>query len=1315
MSSTSRTSALESSYPLSPTQQGMLYNSLAAAVPGIDVEQMVCSLAEPIEPAALRRAWDVVVGRHPILRTQFRWAGLDEPVQEVRAAVEIPFAQQDLRHLPLPEAKRAVEAFLIEDRRRGFRLDEAPLLRLCLFQLEDAHWELVWTFHHAILDGRSFPIVLTEVFDALDQRGPVEVTERRPYREHIQWLRRAEAPSSEAFWREALRGFSAPTPLVGGRSVEGAPSFDERQLNLSPAATSELYAAANALGVTLNTLVQGAWALLLARYSGEADVVFGATRACRRTAFDGVGADEMVGLFINTVPVRVPVVRDQPVREFVAVLRSRWRAIFDHEHCPLSLIKSWSELPAGAPLFESLLVFEEYLLDTVLRQRGGAWQNRSFRLLEQTGFPLTLAAYGGPELLLKIEFDDRRFERAFIDRMLGHLAAILSAFASRPDDAIGDLPLLGAEERATLLVGWNDTSAPRVHTTIDGLVEAQVDRTPDAPAVSHHGKVLSYRELDSRANRLANHLRALGVGTEDLVAVCCERTTDMLVAILGALKAGAAYVPLDPSYPKARIEGIVLDAKPRVILSQRSVADVLPQSSAQLVLLDAHGPVIGAQSDTRPAAPRDPSRLAYVIYTSGSTGRPKGVAIEHRSTVALIEWSRGVFRDAEMRSVLFSTSICFDLSVWEMFVTLAMGGKIVVAQNALELPSLPERDQITLINTVPTAINELSLARAIPPSVVMVNLAGEPLPLALAQQVYGSQASIERVMNLYGPTEDTTYSTWVHVERGQTSPVTIGKIMSNSQAYVLDPRRHPVPIGVPGELYLGGEGVARGYLNRPELTAERFVENPFAEETGHREGPGSRLYRTGDLARFLPDGQLEYLGRIDHQVKVRGFRIELGEIESVLMEHPLVKECVVVVREDEPGHKLLVAYAVSTATVAELHAAVSARLPDFMVPAAFVLLPELPQTPNGKVNRAALPVPELLATASSRVPPSGAVEEALVDLFASVLKLPVERIGAEDSFFELGGHSLLAVRLASRVELGFGKRLPLAALMRAATPRALAGLLANEKIAGELICINPPQAGRHSLFWCGQSFSQVRAFARHIGEDQPLFALESSFYNIKNPATHVRDVAERYAKLVVEADPVGPYLLGGFCIDGFVAFEIAQILKAEGRDVRLVAVVERDGPDALFKRLRVVTELARYHFRTLAGSSLADKGRYIGERLGRLPKTAARLIRRERGAGPDAQETATLSEAELHSRRAFAARGSYRSPTPYPGRVDLYFAADTHASIPTSLFPRCGWDRTVTGPTQVHVVPGDHDSINTDPDLATLARAVRKSVDEVRP
>ncbi len=608
-----------------------------------------------------------------------------------------------------------------------------------------------------------------------------------------------------------------------------------------------------------------------------------------------------------------------------------------------------------------------------------------------------------------------------------------AALGQIPQGAIAPTAVQSDTKRRNLPVECSATKReyPR-NKCVHQLFEEQVDRTPDAVALVFKDGKLTYAELNARANQLAHYLRGVGVGPESLVGLYVERSLEMVVALLGILKAGGAYVPLDPAYPRERLAFMLEDTMAPVLLTQQRLLAGLPQHSARVVCLDSDWPEIELQSRQNPLSPAGPENLAYVIYTSGSTGKAKGVAIEHRSTAALIHWALEVFTPDEMCGVLASTSICFDLSVYELFVTLSAGGRIILVENALALLSLSPQADVRLINTVPSAIAELLRLNAIPESVVTVNLAGEPLSTDLVGAIY-RRTCARRVYDLYGPTEDTTYSTYTL--RLPDAPATIGRPISNTQVYILDERREPVPVGVAGELYIGGDGLARGYLNRPELTAEKFLANPFAE-------PGSRLYRTGDLARYLPDGNIEFLGRIDHQVKIRGFRIELGEIESVLGQHPRVTQSVVLAREDTPGDKRLVAYVVASTEEApgidELRNFLKQKLPEYMVPAAFVMLTALPRTPNGKTDRKALPAPDMNRPAlrDAYTAPRNPLEQLLADIFQELLNL--DRVGIHDNFFDLGGHSLLAARVVSRVRHALKIEVALRALFEAPTVAELA-------------------------------------------------------------------------------------------------------------------------------------------------------------------------------------------------------------------------------------------------------------------------------------
>ncbi len=593
--------------------------------------------------------------------------------------------------------------------------------------------------------------------------------------------------------------------------------------------------------------------------------------------------------------------------------------------------------------------------------------------------------------------------------------------------------------RRKLTTEWNQSPCDSLHDAcVHQLFEAQVARTPEALALEHNGQALTYRQLNRRANQLADHLQELGVGPEVRVGIAVERSPELVIGLLGILKAGGAYVPLDPAYPLDRVAFMLQDCQASVLLTQQRLVETLPSHSAKVVFLDTDWPRISERAELDLACSARPMNLAYVIYTSGSTGRPKGVAIEHHSTVSFIRWALDVFTSAELSGVLASTSVCFDLSVFELFVPLSCGGRVILVDNVMGMQSLPTEADVKLINTVPSAITELLRLKSIPESVTTVNLAGEPLSTELVGAIY-RQTRAKRVYDLYGPSETTTYSTYALRLSGV--PATIGRPIANTQVFVLDENLRPVPTGIAGELYIAGEGVAREYLNRPDLTAERFVPNPFSCRTG------DRMYRTGDLARWLADGNLAYLGRVDQQVKLRGFRIELGEIEALLAQHPLVTQAVVVLREDRPGDKRLVAYIVpadaQSPPVAEaLRTALEVKLANYMVPSAYVVLGSLPLTPNGKLDRKALPPPDQSKSSlhAEFVAPRDALEEALVRIWADLLG--VERVGVYDNFFLLGGHSLLAARLFGHVHQYYKSNLTLETLIDTPT---VAGVAASIK------------------------------------------------------------------------------------------------------------------------------------------------------------------------------------------------------------------------------------------------------------------------------
>jgi amino acid adenylation domain-containing protein/non-ribosomal peptide synthase protein (TIGR01720 family) len=1081
---------VEDSYPLSPMQEGMLFHTLYAPRAGVDIEQMACVFREPLDGALFRDAWARVIAARPVLRTAFRWQGIEAPLQDVHRDVDVPWWEEDLRTLSSAEQGARVDAFLARDRAEGFDLSCAPLMRFALFRTGEAVHRFVWTFHHILLDGRSFPLIIEDVFagyDALSAGRAVELPERRPYSDFIAWLRARDADASEVFWRSLLRGFTAPTPLLDAghdgstngpalrrevRSVEEI-EYGERTLRLSVLETAALVDFGARHRVSLNAILQGAWALLLSRYSGDASVVFGATRACRRTALGGAGTDTMVGVFINTLPMRVPVPLDVDLVPWLQDIQAHGRAQRDHEHTPLVKVRAWSELPPSAPIFETLFVFEERLLSTALRRRGGAWQARDFEIHRQTSFPLALIVYGEGELLLEVEYDRRRFDDAIAGRMLDHLANALRAFLRDPGQRLANVSLIGDDERRRVLVEWNETAHACPDAFLHEIFAEQAARTPDAVALRFERHAVSYRELSERANRLAHALRRHGVGPDVLVGVCMERSIELLVALVGVLAAGGAYLPLDPRYPKDRLAFMLDDAKPKVIVTHACVAGALSDHEATAIVLDADSAAIAREPTTAPArGGLTLDALAYVIYTSGSTGRPKGAMNAHRGIANRLLWMQRAHALSEADRVLQKTPYSFDVSVWELFWPLLFGAELVIARpeghrDPAYIAGLIAEEGVTVVHFVPSMLaaflDDPAVARC--PSIRRVFCSGEALPAALADRALGRLTA--ELHNLYGPTEAAVEVTAWACTAGATR-VPIGRPIDNVRVYLLDERLSPVPVGVSGELHIAGVQVGRGYLDRPELTAERFVPDPFGADSG------ARMYKTGDRARWLRSGAIEYLGRADFQVKIRGLRIELGEIEAALGRHPAVREAVVVAREDEPGEKRLVAYLAGTSVApdaGELRSFLQKDLPEHMVPAVFVGLDALPLTVSGKVDRRALPAPEATVAGKAYVAPRGPIEEALAAIFAEVLKTTASATGAHDDFFELGGHSLLAAQAITRIRAAFGIDLPVRALFDAPTVAGLAACVEATLCAGRADAVPPlePSAGPLVL-----SFAQER-------------------------------------------------------------------------------------------------------------------------------------------------------------------------------------------------------------------------------------------------
>ena len=1066
----------EDLYELSPLQQGLLFHALFAPESGEYCEQLSCELEGDLDELVLQGVWDQVVQRHPVLRTDFQWDGLEKPVQRVRRQVLVPWEKRDLRALPAVEREAQLAAFLHDDRRRPFDLAHAPLLRLALLRSGDRSWQFVLTFHHLLMDGWCLPLLVREVFTlyAAERRGEsLQLPLRGRYRDYIAWLQRQDAVPAEAFWRRDLAGFTAPTPLPGDSGRTNGAEPDERELALPVAASEALRAFARTHCVTANTLVQAAWALVLARSSAVRDVVFGTTVSGRPPELPG--SEEIIGLFINTLPVRVMVEPRERLHGWLERLQRRDVEARQLEYVPLVQIQGWSDVPRGTPLFESLLNFESYPVDE-LRPEAAGVEVRSTRLFEWTHYPLVFLAIPGERLRLRLAFDPCRFEAVAMERMLGHVRTLLEGMSAGTDREIWELPWLGAEEAAQLLA-WNATAQACPATSADRLFAEQVARTPGAVAAVCDGVAWTYAELERQAERQAHRLIRAGVVEETIVAILAERGLDFLAAVLGVWKSGAAYLPLDPLHPAERHRQILSQARPILLLAAPALAPVATAVAAPLGVsvqeLRPEPREDGACAHRRYEPLADPDRLSYVIYTSGSTGLPKGAMVAHRGMINHL-WAKITTLDLTAADAVAQTaSQCFDISVWQLTAALMVGGRVhiypdQIAHDPSRLLEAVAADGVSILETVPSLmrtlleeIQQFDGSRPLLPALRWLIPTGEALPPELCRAWAAAYPEIP-LLNAYGPTECSDDVSHHPIRAGDVTEgaatVPIGHPVINTQLHLLDAALLPVPVEVQGEIWVGGDGVGRGYRFEPHRTAQVFLPDPFAVAAGRR------MYRTGDLGCRRTDGALEFLGRIDHQVKIRGFRIEIGEIEQALFACPGVRHAAVLARGDG-AEKRLVAYVVlaEEVEVSALRRVLGERLPDYMVPAVWVVLPEMPLLSSGKVDRKALPEPESpAATGAASVAPSTPLEAELAALWTEVLR--VKRVGIHDNFFALGGDSILSIQITSRARsrgIGLSPRLlfqhqTIAELAAAIGTAAATPVAGRETVAGR-VSLTPVQ------------------------------------------------------------------------------------------------------------------------------------------------------------------------------------------------------------------------------------------------------------------
>lgn len=1323
------------SAPLSNSQQGLwVLNQL---MPGESLYHTPTAvrLNGSLDVVALGKALDAIVARHDALRTTFVTVE-GTPRQVVTKSVSLDMPLIDLTDRAETEREEQAQRLLQHEARKPFDLSQGPLIRAILLKLKDEEHILLVTMHHIVTDGWSMGIFnreLSGLYESFHNEQPSSLAELPiQYLDYADWQRRwfeGEVYRSQlGYWKKKFATLPAalelptdhPRPNVQAyKAFRGA----RHTIRLSKQLTKDLRLLCQKENVTLFMALLAAYQVLLHRYTGESDLVVGTPMAGRQMP----ATEELIGLFINTLALRTDVSGNLSFRELLERVKQVALEAYAHQDLPFErLVKELQpeRTLAHNPLFQVMFVLQS---EEILPLQLSGLLAEHFRIDHvMANFDLTLDIVERDEQLVCLfESNADLFESATIARMLEHFRILLEGAVANPGQAISELPLLCETERRQLLIEWNDTRTEYpARKCIQELFEQQVSERPDAVALVYEDRQMTYRELNARANQLAHYLRRRAIAPDTRVAICLERSAEMIVTLLAILKAGGAYVPLDPAYPRARLQLMLEDAQAPVLLTQKTLLESLPQNSAAVICLDELTEETARESKDNPTIETASDNLAYVMYTSGSTGKPKGVAVTHRNVARLVKNTNYATFSAD-EVFLQSSTISFDASTFEIWGSLLNGARLALlpagTPSLTELGQALKRYQVTTLWLTAGLFhlmvdNHLDDLR----SVRQLLAGGDVLSVPHVRKVF-TELSDCRLINGYGPTESTTFTCCYPVMElgGVNGSVPIGFPISNTTVYVLDRYLNPTPIGVPGELYIGGDGLARGYLDQPQLNAERFVHDPFSAQTG------ARLYRTGDLVRYRASGEIEFIGRIDNQVKVRGFRIELGEIEAALVEHSSVREAVVVARKDE-ADKHLVAYLTACVgkeiAIDEVRDSLQQRLPDHMVPSHFAVLESLPLTPMGKVDRHALPPTNGFKSRTIKEFSNGCdeLEVKLARIWEKVLN--VRPVGMDDNFFELGGHSLLAVRLFAQMEKSFGKNLPLATLFQAPTVRKLSRVLRQEGwLAAWSSMVMIQGGGQRTPFFCvhaaGGNVLEYRDLARLLGPEQPFYGLQAKGLDGKEePHTTITEMADHYLKEMREVQPEGPYLIGGRSSGGTIAFEMACRLAAEGQEVALLALLDTY-PAGYFKLLPGSTSwrqrASRYgrklqsHAANLRQLNAPEKIAYVFRKLKYAPaKAKHKLYRRaykiyRRYGRPLPPALKNIEEIN------FAAVKEYE-PRTYFGNVTLFLASDLTADYDL----HDGWRELVQGDIETYEIPGNHINIIKEPHVGPLAEKLKACLEK---
>lgn len=1315
---------------MSFAQQGMWLGQQTLPDPAMYNESVACRLTGRVDLEKLRRALQVIVERHEVLRTALVLQG-EDLLQQVVVAEDVPLAwlEVDLQTVPLDHRQSALEERLLEEARRPFDLAQAPLWRAVWIEFAEEEHVLALTFHHSIVDEWTLRLFFQEwerLYAADGRLEPAGLSELPvQYADYAAWQRRRLTGEllepQRTYWREQLRDLALALPLPADltRPIQRSGRGAVHKFQLTGPVVSGLRELARGEGTTLFTAMLAAYQVWLYRYTGQTDVVVSTPMANRERP----EAQSLLGCFLNSLPIRVRLEGSPSFREVLRQVRESLLGAFSHADLPFEQMVEMAVKerdPGHQPLYQVMFVLLEEGLPTL---HLGQTEARLLAVDTRTSkCDLTLSIEAAGEMwACKFEYATDLFTEETAARMGRHLTELLRSITEDPGKAISELKLMPAAERHQVLVEWNQTERdyPR-DKCVHQLFEEQVERTPDAVAVVFEGQSLTYRELNARANQLAHHLRSLAVGPNVLVGLCVERSLEMVVALLGILKAGGAYVPLDPQLPRERLAFLLHDINAPVILLQgrwRDRLSVSPKDShagPQFLILEELPALLAASPQSNPPCLNTSEHLAYVMYTSGTTGQPKGVMIPHLGVVRLV--INPSYVALSPRDVLLQFApLAFDASTFEIWGSLLNGARLVVFPARLvdyaELSQVIAACGVTTLWLTAALFHEWVEHAPAALAGVRQLLAGGDVLSPAKVRAYLELPGHGRLINGYGPTENTTFTCCCAFDRAEQvgDSVALGRPIAGTQVFILDAQGRPVPVGVAGEIHAGGDGLARGYLNAPELTAQRFIPNPFSPE------PGARLYKTGDLARHLADGQIEFLGRRDQQVKISGYRIELEEIEAVLGEHPDVSACVVLARNHVGGDRTLAAVVVGRTpeaiSVGALRSWLGLKLPNYMIPSRFVLLKMLPLTPNGKVDRVALEKSESvdLPPGTEYVAPGTELERQLIAIWQAVLRQ--DKIGVRDSFFNLGGHSLQAVRLAAEIEKRLGRKLPIAVLFHAPTVEALARRFTAEDSASPLRSLVPiqPLGAKPPLFlihgWGGNVIGHVR-LARLLPSDQPVYGVQAVGLDGKTTRhISVEEMAAHYVQEIRSFQPEGPYYLGGYSMGGLIAFEIAQQLQRLGQRVALLAILDSAPIGAiplLFRAVRLASYLPSrclFHLRRWWHMPRHERRDYLRGRW-----VALRFWLVQNRSQPPVVTAPPKVDSQPPQVAGFddyyhAVASTYRLRR-YPGTADVFFSDEANPIW------RRYWRYVVRGGVSFHRVPGGHLEIIRPEHMPLLAKSL---------